>query len=214
MLYLGIARADKIHEKYEELLSPAEKERMSKIKRGARRDEYLTSRALLYIMRRDILGAYGGELSYNENGKPYFEGQQDFSISHSDKMCAVLISDENGITVGLDVQKNVEDEEKASRIGKRFFKYLNEQMMENTPTGLKFLCYGLDGYPPRKEYQELKDAKNEGFTYAWTRLEAFLKMRGTGFCHLEENEQKKYQITSYEYMDYTISVSQQEAKKD
>ena len=206
MLYLGIANAKCVREEFLDLLSPKEKEKLCSIKDRERKREYLCSHCLLRIMRKEIFGFCDGELLYNENGKPYFEGKEDFSIAHADGLCAVILTDEKNVKVGLDIQKRGICDSRKTRIGERFFKYLPLSNAQNFPEEIKMCFYVLDSYPEIKRPAELKFLSEESFEYAWTRLEAFLKMKGTGFSSLKENDVTECKISSYEYSDCKVSV--------
>ncbi len=211
MLYVGITKARDIFENYSALLSFGEKTKFKSIKNKKEAEMYATSKILLRIMMKEFLNKEFTELEYNSHGKPYLKNfPYDFSISHSEGVCIVLISDTKNEKVGIDVQKNLTDEKKAERISKRFFKNIDNKIIETSSLSTEFFIYDLKDGQVKKNRIFPKSKVLEDFNFKWTRLEAFLKARGTGFCQLEEAHEIKDKFSSFEYEDYTISICKKE----
>ena len=211
MLYVGITKARDIFENYSALLSFGEKTKFKSIKNKKEAEMYATAKILLRIMMKEFLNKDFKELEYNSHGKPYLKNfPYDFNISHSEGVCVVLLSDIKNEKVGIDVQKNLTDEKKTERIAKRFFKNIDEKIMENSYISTEFFIYDLKDGHAEKNKIFLKPKVQEDFNFKWTRLEAFLKARGTGFCQLEEAPEIKDKFSSFEYEDYTISICKKE----
>ncbi len=153
-------------------LSSSAKERLNK-----KRNEYL------YLASISALATLNDEqradLSYTENGNPYFSTlDQDISISHSKYFAAVAISDSNEEKVGIDIENVI----KAS-ISTRFFTENEKQYATDT---LKFL-----------EIWTRKEA-----------LFKFLKNDSTPFIHLDSTTPEKYgaSFATVQINDYIITI--------
>ena len=94
---------------------------------GKREDSHslLTDAISEYTGDREKAKALVGELKTGENGKPYIEGFDHFSISHSEKAWAVLF---NETECGLDIQH----ERKADilSIARRWYNPIDEEAVE------------------------------------------------------------------------------------
>jgi phosphopantetheinyl transferase len=211
MLYLGIAKIYGLNKKLISLLCEKEKETFEKIKNEEHRLEYLYSHALLKLMRQEILGFSDGEIFYTDNGKPYFDNQkEDFSISHTQGAVAVLISDKKNIKLGVDIQNNEEQKEKYARIEKRFSSHLSSINMKNTEKNVIIQYYNLQNQTFEKNSLKLRKPKMPTFIYKWTRLEAFLKMRGTGFFDTPPYQMGKCNIQTLVFEKYTVSLASED----
>ena len=136
-------------------LPDASRERLS---RCADRADKVTGELLKLRILSDC---GGGEICLGESGKPYIAGRDDvaFNISHSGKLAvgALIMGDETGIDVGVDVERiDRENESRHDKIAGRFFTDAE-----------------------RGRIRESADPVCE-FYLTWTRKEAYLKYTGDG----------------------------------
>lgn len=94
------------------------------------------------------------EITRNKHGKPYLvSGRQFFNLSHNGRYAVLAVSD---CEIGVDIQKI-----------RRYHEATAKRILDT------------------KQREELKlydcQRKNEMFSREWSRLEAVLKLRGTGF---------------------------------
>ncbi len=94
---LGVWQASEPMDLLEKLagLTPTDQLKLSSIRLERRKREWLASRILLKLMAR------GGELSFLPNGKPLLNNGKHISISHSDDLVGLIISD---LPIGIDIQ--------------------------------------------------------------------------------------------------------------
>ena len=98
-----------------------ERERIININNETRRKETLFSRFLLKKMYENVFKKTLPALVYNKFGKPFFENSEvDFSISHSEGIVCVAISEKGKI--GVDIQAFLYTLKKRENIEKRFLK--------------------------------------------------------------------------------------------
>ena len=94
------------------------------------------------------------EITRNKHGKPYLvSGRQFFNLSHNGRYAVLAVSD---CEIGVDIQKI-----------RRYHEATAKRILD----------------PKQREELKLYDCqrKNEVFSREWSRLEAVLKLRGTGF---------------------------------
>ena len=94
------------------------------------------------------------EITRNTHGKPYLvSGRQFFNLSHNGRYAVLAVSD---CEIGVDIQKI-----------RRYHEATAKRILD----------------PKKREELEQYDEqrKNEVFSREWSRLEAVLKLRGTGF---------------------------------
>ena len=104
------------------------------------------------------------------------------SLSHSDGVAAVCISDEG--EVGIDIQ-GVIDKEKEERLKGRFFTDLK---LKNDDIEIKYyLCCLNENEAIFTENKAIK-TECEGFTARWSYAESLMKLSGRGFGDINELE--------------------------
>jgi phosphopantetheinyl transferase len=104
----------KITESFEELLDKVVLKEKTKLRLNGMKSK-MHQRAFLSVrMLIQEIGFTDHELHYDEFGKPYFNGDNHISITHSHNFCAIIISDE---TVGIDIEMQ---REKIIRIADKF----------------------------------------------------------------------------------------------
>ena len=153
-------------------LSSSAKERLNK-KRNE--DLYLASLGALSTLNDE----QRADLSYTENGKPYFATlDQDISISHSKYFAAVAISTSKGEKIGIDIENVTK-----ATISTRFF---TENEKQYATDALKFL-----------EIWTRKEA-----------LFKFLKNDTTPFIRLDSATPEKYgaSFSTVQINDYIITI--------
>ena len=153
-------------------LSDSAKERLNK-KRNE--DLYLASLSALSTLNNE----QRADLSYTENGNPYFETlDQDISISHSKYFAAVAISTSKDEKIGIDIENVTK-----ATISNRFFTENEKQYATDT---LKFL--------------EIWTRKESLFK--------FLKNDTTPFIHLDSTTPEKYGATfaTVQINEYIITI--------
>ena len=84
-----------ISEPLENLISLTYNTDCSHLKNDKRKKEFLACRILLNIYNKDL------KISYSENGSPNLNNHQYISISHSDDLVCIIISDKK---VGMDIE--------------------------------------------------------------------------------------------------------------
>jgi phosphopantetheinyl transferase len=178
---------------FEFLLAEGERERLEKMNIGKARSLSFFSRLLLMKLYREKIGKDMPEISYTEEGKPYFlDNVCSFSVSHDKDLVVVALSDEGNISV--DVQSFCGSEEALKRIEKRFLKDItfNEETLENFDIDVEYFVIDLkkDCVNFKKEREEdivckSENDENKDFLIRWTKLEALLKLVGCGFKELK-----------------------------
>ncbi len=145
-----------------------EKERLAKIKNGARLSESLSALKCLFELTKDVSAPL--DIRRSEYGKPFFESQAapSFSLSHSKGFAAAAIAEAN---LGLDIEV-IEKRTRLDRIADRFF----------DPTELR-LFIESGGEPSE-------------FFRLWTKKEAEAKLLGTGLSYTRKRGEEKKEIYS------------------
>ena len=145
--------------------------------------------SLLYSSLERLFNGIDAEIVRDEGGKPHArlaDGRRLFiSLSHTDNISAVAISDER--EVGVDIEGEI-DAERAERIERRFLRDIPKSPLEilgNTPLPTPI----LRGEP--LTVTELKDKDEESsnvrvlsVTDRWVICEAAMKCEGGGFGSL------------------------------
>ena len=188
-------------------LGEKERFRIETTKNEKKRLERLASRLLLQRIYQESFSADMPEIEYESFGRPHFseidgERRVSFSISHSEKLCALFISDEKN--VGADMELICEDTARIERAQARFLKNLDEESRKKLfgnglfdfdlsfygfshgkiekledYLGISLLCEGGD----RDETFTLKwerFSEKEEKHLAWTGLESVVKLHGKG----------------------------------
>ncbi len=222
--------------------------------------ERFAAYTLLFSAANDIFGAEIESISRDEFGKPYISKLKKssspkeekeiknstqvlssekgvlgekiyFSISHSDGIAAVTLSDEG--ECGVDLQA-MPDGETAGRVEKRFLSsfvidekndcvatFQNIKYGKNSekllsaplPRDLFFLCFaeptgsGFDflSEPPEKEFSFIKNDKDVKFSFLkkWTLCEAILKCSCAGFREIRNVNALKEQMNLW-FTPFTV----------
>ena len=98
-----------------------EKQQYLSITNEKRKCEYLAVRLLLQVMMQKKMVLY-----YNSFGKPFLDGSQHISISHSSQLIVILLS---AIPVGIDVESVTRNTEK---VASRFLSEEEQQHINTT----------------------------------------------------------------------------------
>ena len=166
------------------------------------------SRAALRLSMRYAFGTEPEEIIYNECGKPRFAtGGVEFSISHSDRLVAITLSDD-AREVGVDIEKK-RDIRHAEKIEDRLLLALDSPTDEEGEGEIIFL--GADG---EKRDIRLTRAKKMDFFERWTLLESLLKCEGGGFRSVGDAREllksRRVNLYNVEYRgeEYALAVAQ------
>lgn len=117
-------------------------------------------------------------VDFNKNGKPFLKDcDAKFNISHSGSFVVCAISNDE---IGVDIQKI-------------------------TPFKSKIADYIFNEKTKNKIIQS-NDVDLE-FTKQWTKLESYLKLKGTGFANYDKNENRVEKHEFFYVDDYVVSVS-------
>ncbi len=137
-----------------------------------------------YSLLDKMLGARGiidYEISKNENGKPYIDGANiHFSISHTNGLCAVAISD---TPIGIDCEKiDPAYLDRVDSFSKRYF----------TPN----------------EQNEIKESENKlgKFFEIWTRKEAYIKKYGLNSAEITRVDTTALSFQTEMRGDFIITI--------
>jgi phosphopantetheinyl transferase len=109
-----------ISEPLENLISLSSNTDCSHLKNDKRKKEFLACRILLNIYNKDL------KISYSKNGSPNLSNHQYISISHSDDLVCIIISDNN---IGIDIEII---SEKTLRTSSKFTEKMNLTKEEAT----------------------------------------------------------------------------------
>ena len=160
--------------------------------------ERLCAYTTLFLSLNHFFGIENCRLERTSQGKPYIVLPDDsvgdissgeyrnifISLSHSDGVTAVCLSDEGD--VGVDLQSEI-DPERAERLKKRFF---TDVKISDAELGVKyFLCSYSDESSSFMEIQ-LPKSEQKDFTDLWAYCESVIKLYGKGFDNFEKNEKK------------------------
>ena len=173
----------------EKILSEAEE-----TKNSALRYERLAAYSLLCFASLSFFGTKIKDILRNEHGKPYASELDDdrkiyFSISHSDGLCAVMLSDEG--ECGVDIQA-LPSQKQRERVEKRFLSAISEDLVSENDdkksnlgeSQLIFAEPSEEGFTFLHEIGDFSSVTNEEedlFLKKWTSFEAILKCFGNGF---------------------------------
>lgn len=189
--------------------------------------ERFAAYSLLFSAAERFFGVRIKEILRGERGKPYVskydgDGKIFFSISHSDGLCAVTVSDEG--EVGVDIQSEP-NPDTAKRLYGKYFEGISFEQAE--PFSEITVACPIDGgdFDFSKSLDEnfgvsnLKNAeKNEDtdlltkkFLEAWTISEALLKLGGVGFSEIGKLgsylTSKSYFLREFYFYDRLFNVS-------
>ena len=147
--------------------------------------ERFTAYSTLFFALFELYEKKDLTLCRTDSGKPYLiengnASKIQISISHSDGLVAVALSDEGDI--GVDIQSEI-DESRAERLEKRFFTDINIKE-EIFPHRLLYLDFSDND----TKLLEMEKPSKPGasFTEKWTYCESLLKCEGGGFGSLEK----------------------------
>ena len=155
---------------YGDISSPAEKRKIE--------------HSVAYSLLQKMLSSHkitDYEISRNENGKPYIDGANiHFSISHTDGLCAVVLSDTE---VGIDCEKI--DSGFLGRVEKFSKRYFT-----------------------RSEQNEIESSENklQKFFEIWTRKEAYIKKFGLNASHISKVDTTANEYKTVYHGDYIITI--------
>ena len=160
--------------------------------------ERFTAYSTLFFALFELYGKKDLTLCRTDSGKPYLiengnASKIQISISHSDGLVAVAISDEGDI--GVDIQSEI-DKSRAERLEKRFFTDINIKE-EIFPHKLFMLSFTEENVK-LEEFKNV-EAKLDGFTAKWAYCESIMKCDGGGFGSLDKipNLQEKTKTIIY-----------------
>ena len=136
----------------------------------------------LFSAAKEFFGIEKCTVIKNQDGKPYLVSADGSSIdnvhislSHSNGISAVCISDEGD--VGVDIQTLI-NEKKADRLKKRFF---NELTVKKSDIDIiYYFCTVSEDYVTFTE-ESIINTDEDSFTAKWTYAESLMKLSGRGF---------------------------------
>jgi len=172
-------------------LSESEKNDFDKMESLLRKKQFLYSRVLLKYFGSKLLNVdpYTLIIDKEKNGKPYFIDYRDlhFSLSHSDKIIALVFSDE---LIGIDIE--VKKKRKLS-VAKKFFSKSEQNYI----------------------FQDESFA-NQRFLEIWTKKEAYIKYLGESIAYLNNFcvFDLKENLFFSEEADYILSIYTKKQKND
>ena len=123
------------------------------------------------------------EMTHDSGGKPCFEGESgvSVSVSHSENLCLVAISDHQ---VGVDIEYMKPGDEHLIRLAERYF--------------------------TRSEAEYVKLDPYHHFYEVWCKKESYVKYMGEGmsraFVSFDVLAQKDVVYSYFNYEDYTVAV--------
>ena len=142
--------------------------------------------ALLSLSALSLLHRAGadGTLSYDENGRPYFEERTcDFSITHTQNhvFCALTDGEDSSIRIGID----------AEDLGRPDFSNLDEMVAR--------------WFSESEQKAFLASPTQETFLRIWTRKEAYSKYTGEGLRALSKIDTETFaKEGNIQFFDYRI----------
>ena len=147
--------------------------------------ERYTAYSTLFFALFELYGKKDLTLCRTDSGKPYLiengnASKIQISISHSDGLVAVALSDEGDI--GVDIQSEI-DKSRAERLEKRFFTDIN--IKEEIFSHKLFMLSFTEENVKLEEFKNAK-AKFDGFTAKWAYCESIMKCDGGGFGSLDK----------------------------
>ena len=137
-----------------------------------------------YSLLQKMLSAHGiteYEISRNENGKPYIDTSSvHFSISHTDGLCAVVLSDTE---VGIDCEKiDSGFSGRVEKFSKRYFTRGEQNEIEKS------------------------ESKLQKFFEIWTRKEAYIKKYGLNSSHISKVDTTEHEYKTVYHGNYIITI--------
>ncbi len=148
-----------------------------------RAERYLANTSLLCGLKA-FFGIDNASVAKDPEGKPYlvYETENNpeihISISHSEGVVAVSLSNESEI--GVDIQYKISNE-RAERLSNRFF---GDVEVHSEDIGVKYYyCHILENEAMFEEII-LEDADLQDYTTKWTYSESVMKLYGRGFGDL------------------------------
>jgi 4'-phosphopantetheinyl transferase len=125
---------------------------LDKVTSEKRRLEYLSSRAILRLLIKEIFDfQIGFEITYSSNGKPFLDSKVHFNYSHSGSY--ILFGLSNMVPIGVDIEtKNAE--KSFLKLAKKYFSEVENIYILNT--------------------DNLEEQKNR-FQHLWSLKEAYFK---------------------------------------
>jgi hypothetical protein len=103
----------------------------------------------------------------------------------------------------VDIQKSFSNLKSEKRIEERFLKNKDALILRESDIQLISAIYTDGGAVPIS----LEKKENMDFLYFWTRAEAILKMSGVGFSLIEDIQNIKAKVRTFNFLDYTVSVA-------
>jgi len=175
----------------QELLSPDEIERSNRYFFYRDHTRFLNRRAMVRLILGNYLELHPKKIKfeYTKHGKPYIKGRSPikFSISSSGEYACLAVSK---VEVGIDIEK-ISPFENLEEVSK--------------------------GIIPQSIYLDIKDPHERliAFYKCWTRLEAVLKAKGTGFFHNRKErtgdyiqcENELFEMKTRKIIDVTLPVN-------
>ncbi len=156
------------------------------------RQERFLAYTSLFCSLKVFYGTNNFSIEKTDKGKPYLKTKNThqknedhkifISISHSDGISAVTLSDEG--EVGVDIQSEI-DEDKAARLSSRF---MSEVTVKQTALHVDYyFCYVSEekAILEKKELFPIKN-KKENFSEKWSYSESLMKLCGGGFSDLKK----------------------------
>ena len=163
----------------------------------------VNSSTLLFSLK-EFFANTDPKLERNKNGKPYIKDSNIYiSLSHSDDICAVALSDEGEI--GVDIQCYV-DEAKAERLTKRFLSEIKPRQDE-----MNIKCLYMTLTEKTALFGEIclnKDNETD-FLTKWVYLESVIKAYGLSFSDISKITELKEntKTTIFNSKNFKIAVS-------
>jgi len=147
--------------------------------------ERITAYSTLFYALFDLYGKRDLTLVRTELGKPYLlenneRSNINVSISHTNGLVAVALSDE--YEIGVDIEREI-DADRAERLEKRFFGNIN---IKEENINEKIFLLNFNGNTVIFENIESNEADTMDFTSKWVYGESLLKCDGCGFLGLDK----------------------------
>lgn len=174
--------------------------------------ERLYAYTTLFFSLRELYKITDCSIARTEYGKPYLVSPNgtsplpEISISHSDGIVAVSLSDEGEI--GVDVQNEI-DTLRAEKLMERFFRGVRTNV-NFQPVSYLSLNTDSDG----RLYLSMDETRSEselGFTHKWALCESALKCKGGGFSDIGQInniiEAISADVRTIEYQGKTFAIS-------
>ena len=178
---------------------------------SAKNDKAKREKIFTYALLTEALlhSGYAGDiiLAEEKHGKPQLDGGvYKISLSHTDKLCAVAISDEG--EVGIDAEE-ISGEEKTKAAVKRFLNDFSPSL--NFSQGVKIYDFDfIKSSFTKCKIDPIREAGPSSFTVLWTAAEALLKCDGGGFASLPSLEKIESESLIYSFTvreKYSVSLA-------